>query len=184
MDKLLHTRVKFEPPHLKRDVLQCTRCQRVNHTKNYCHYTPRCVKCAGEHLTSTCKKTEKVNNDVKCVNCTGNHPANYRGCTYIKNLQKLKYPPLRPKETLQPHQQNQNIPTFFPRQYTAAGQRDLRTYAQATAVPNAQPIHDASQTHPQHELPNQSNLEKMMAKLLERMDTMLNLLTTVISKLA
>lgn len=93
---LLNTRIKFEAPHKKREP-QCMKCQRFGHTKNLCKRRPRCVKCASLHLTSDCPMKEKSQN-VKCVNCEGNHPANYRGCKIYKELQKAKYPSLRRKE--------------------------------------------------------------------------------------
>lgn len=37
---------------------------------------------------------------VKCVFCGGNHPANYKGCSVYRELQKAKFPPLRPRVTV------------------------------------------------------------------------------------
>lgn len=93
---LLSTRIKVEAPHKKRETPQCTNCQRFGHTKNFCKRQPRCVKCALPHLTTMCPIKEKTKN-VKCVNCEGNHPASYRGCSVYKELQKSKHPPLRKK---------------------------------------------------------------------------------------
>lgn len=45
-------------------------------TKNYCTRSPRCVKCAGNHLTTDCTMTGKSNKDVRCVNHDKNHPVN------------------------------------------------------------------------------------------------------------
>lgn len=67
---------------------QCKKCQGFNHTKKYCYREPRCVKCAGKHLTSECSKTSLTT--PKCVNCQGNHPASYRGCEIAKELQKIR----------------------------------------------------------------------------------------------
>ncbi|KAG8177869.1 hypothetical protein JTE90_026650 [Oedothorax gibbosus] len=39
---------------------------------------PRCVKCAGEHLTVQC--TKKDEDKPICCNCNGPHPASWRGC--------------------------------------------------------------------------------------------------------
>jgi hypothetical protein len=54
------------------------------------------VKCAGDNQTRHCPRKES-SNDVRCVLCDGNHPANYKGCTAYKALQRKTYPPLRPK---------------------------------------------------------------------------------------
>jgi hypothetical protein len=91
---LLRHRVKFEPPRQKREIPQCARCQSYGHTKAL---RPRCVKCLGDHATTLCPRKEK-SDDVRCVPCEGNHPANYKGCTIYKGLLKTKYPPLRPKQ--------------------------------------------------------------------------------------
>jgi hypothetical protein len=41
---LKQCKIKFEPPRHKREISQCTNCQRYGHTKDYCHLQPRCVK--------------------------------------------------------------------------------------------------------------------------------------------
>jgi hypothetical protein len=86
-------KIKFEPPKQKWDIAQCANCQRYGHTKNYCHFKPKWVKCAGDHLTNQCHKRERPS-DVQCVLCGGNHPLNYKGCMVYKDLQKKTYPPL------------------------------------------------------------------------------------------
>ena len=81
---LLPTMVTVEAPHAKRVIPQCTRCQKYGHTKNYCRNSPKCVKCAEQHLTSDCpRRSQDV--AVKCDNCGDQHPANYRGCMVHKN---------------------------------------------------------------------------------------------------
>jgi hypothetical protein len=91
-------KIKLEPPKLKRDIAQCANCQRYGHIKKYYHLKPRCVKCAGDHLTNQCHRKER-SSDVRCVLCGGNHPANYKkGCAVYKDLQKKTYSPLRLKQ--------------------------------------------------------------------------------------
>lgn len=91
---LLYTRVVIEPPNKKKTIPQCTRCQRYEHTWQYCNRMPRCVKCAGDHLTKQCP-TKRMGDNVKCILCTGNHPASYKGCEYYTNLRNKKFPSLR-----------------------------------------------------------------------------------------
>lgn len=64
--------------------IQCHRCQRYMHTQSGCRLEPRCVKCAGPHLTKDCtiQKTESP----KCVNCDGNHVASYKKCPNYMNI--------------------------------------------------------------------------------------------------
>lgn len=97
--RLLHTVVNIEQPHKKRDIPQCMRCQSYGHTKNYCNRSPQCVKCAGKHLTSNCNWKSR-NQEVKCCNCSGNHPASYKGCIMRKKLIEKVFPKLRERGTL------------------------------------------------------------------------------------
>lgn len=94
---LLNCRVSFKSPRPKRQIPQCARCQKYGHTRSFCHCKARCVKCAGDHATADCHKKERSDH-VKCVFCSGNHPANYKGCAVYKELQKSKFPQLRPKK--------------------------------------------------------------------------------------
>ena len=90
----MNTIVQFEAPHAKREIPQCMRCQKFEHTRNYCRKNPRCVKCAAEHLTNECPRKVRYDS-VKCVNCYENHPANYRGRMVNKQIQQKIYPRLR-----------------------------------------------------------------------------------------
>lgn len=95
---LLNYKVVFEAPMPKRQIPQCATCQRYGHIRGFCFRKPRCVKCVGDHATSNCQR-KGLTEYVKCILCGGNHPANYKGCSVYKDLQKAKYPPLRPKNT-------------------------------------------------------------------------------------
>ncbi|KAJ2937194.1 hypothetical protein O0L34_g18953 [Tuta absoluta] len=97
VQRLLHCVISFEAFHQKRVIPQCGKCQSYGHTKKFCYKEPRCVKCAGAHLTQDCERKEK-SDKVLCVLCEGNHPANYKGCSVYKDLQKIKFPRLRVKE--------------------------------------------------------------------------------------
>lgn len=119
LENLCYCKITIEPRRKTRDIPQCTRCQRFSHTKNYCHLSPRCVKCLGDHLTNQCTQ----NKDIKprCVNCEGQHTANYRGCEYYKKLARTKNSisyssTTRPNETNMPNyppsRDNINYPTL------------------------------------------------------------------------
>ncbi|KAG8236092.1 hypothetical protein J437_LFUL016143 [Ladona fulva] len=58
--------------------IQCTKCQQLGHTRNYCNFNPNCVKCSGPHLTSECRK--ETTDKPQCYLCKEPHTANYRGC--------------------------------------------------------------------------------------------------------
>lgn len=171
LEKLGNSIIKCEPPNVKRVVPQCARCQAYGHTKTYCRKTFRCVKCAGQHETRECTRKTR-DNKVKCVNCNGDHPANYRGCLVHKQLQQKLFPALREKTNSQPQVQPTPIQYIRPStSYAQAANNSKIQINQAASVEN-QPIN------------NITKLEEMLSKLMEQMSTMLNLLTTVVSKLA
>lgn len=82
LSRLHYCIVTVEQRRNSRDIPQCTNCQRYGHTKNYCRLTPRCVKCTVNHHFSQCPKLKEEK--PKCVNCEGEHTANYKGCIYFK----------------------------------------------------------------------------------------------------
>lgn len=68
-----------EPQKPKATIGQCHRCQQFGHAQSRCTAPPKCVKCAGNHITSECHKPANV--PAKCTNCGGPHPASYKGCS-------------------------------------------------------------------------------------------------------
>lgn len=89
---VINLKVTVESQKHRTEVGQCHRCQRFGHSQSKCTATPRCVKCAGSHITSECKKEK--NTSAKCANCGGSHTASYRGCT--------SWPQLPSKENQKP----------------------------------------------------------------------------------
>jgi hypothetical protein len=167
-------KIKFEPPRNKREIAQCINCQRYGHTKNYCHLPPRCVKCAGDHLTHNCPRKDR-SNTVRCVLCDGNQTANYKGCTVYQDLQKKTYPTLRTKQYSPPA-------TIQKTTHTHPGV----SYAQITSqnlpdTSNPAPVPPTNQ--PQQQTNGISELTALVKNLFDKMDTMLNLLITVITKI-
>jgi hypothetical protein len=88
LESLLHIKIKIEEHHKPKIISQCQNCQAYGHTKAYCGYSPRCVRCGDDHPSSACPHSRQ--DPMRCTLCTGNHPANYRGCTVYKNLQQRK----------------------------------------------------------------------------------------------
>lgn len=82
---LCYTKIKVEAPKTKKHIPQCMNCQDYGHTRSYCHSTPRCVRCGDLHSSTTCTKSKDL--PAKCALCFGDHPANYRGCPALKNIQ-------------------------------------------------------------------------------------------------
>lgn len=175
---LLHTIVKVEEPHKRRAIPQCLNCQSYGHTRAYCSYPSRCVKCGENHPTQTCKKTPET--PAICTLCNGNHPANYKGCTVHKELQnrrrqsfnstnsnQQKQPLLRPTHPSSLPTTNQQLNSHY------------RTYANVTGNDTTQ-----NQSQDQH-VPNIGN--DVFFKFLDEFKSVINpliaLLTSVISKL-
>jgi hypothetical protein len=153
---------------------QCTNCQRYGHNKNYCHLKPRCVKCAGDYLTNQFHKKEK-SSDVTCVLCGGNHPANYKGCTIYKDLQKKTQPPLRSKIYTPPVQIKQTLRTQPRVSYAQVTKQEFHAPTNIEQEPHIKQSYQ--HTSDMHELKN------MMKSLSEQMGTMINLLTTAINRI-
>lgn len=91
LTRLYYSVIKVEPPKPKRGVVQCLNCQEYGHSRNYCHKRSRCVKCSGYHSTKDCVKPKDA--PPTCVNCNGQHTANYRGCSVHQRLQSNTLPP-------------------------------------------------------------------------------------------
>nr|XP_039154119.1 uncharacterized protein LOC120285497 [Drosophila simulans] len=80
--------VSVPPPTKLKEPVQCYRCQGFRHAKNSCMRPPRCMKCAGDHLSSCCTKPRTT--PATCVNCSGEHISAYKGCpVYKAEKQKL-----------------------------------------------------------------------------------------------
>jgi hypothetical protein len=85
---LLHIKIKVEEPYKSKLISQCQNCQNYGNTRAYCGYSARCVRCSAHHSRP---------NALGCPNplpnlYLGDHPANYRGCSVYKELQRQKTP--------------------------------------------------------------------------------------------
>jgi hypothetical protein len=139
-----------------------------------CHLNPRCVKCAGDHLTNQCHKKER-SSDVTCVLSGGNNPANYKGCTVYKDLQKKTYSPLRRKIYTPPAQIKQTLRTQPGVSYVQVTKQEFHVPTNTEQAPYIKQSYQ--QTSDMQELKN------MMKSLFKQMGTMINLLTTVINRI-
>lgn len=67
----------------------CGKCQRFNHTKQYCNREPRCGICTLGHQTTECPTPDAA---PKCVNChaegTNGHRPTYKGCPKYREYTK------------------------------------------------------------------------------------------------
>lgn len=74
---LLNSVVSIEPIK-SGGVVQCRNCQRFDHIAINCGMPFRCVRCDKSHSPGGCLASEPAS--LTCVNCGGNHTANYGGC--------------------------------------------------------------------------------------------------------
>lgn len=73
-----HTVIKWERHVNSKRIIQCHRCQMWGHATSNCRASPRCLKCAQQHLTNQCPRT--MEDPIKCVNCGEAHTANSVNC--------------------------------------------------------------------------------------------------------
>ena len=188
---LLNTKIVVEPPRKNKDIPQCTRCQSFNHTKSYCFKNYRCVKCGGPHASQSCTKPRET--PPTCSNCSGNHPANYKGCSTYKDLQKRrglpsqnktrtyndnkKHQPQIQATNLQPPQQ-----THFPNPLSQNSHQRTQT-SYASAAHNENHENHSSQINDINIMLTSfmNEFKSLFSQLLNQNSTILNLLTKVIS---
>ncbi|KAL4100910.1 hypothetical protein QTP88_020935 [Uroleucon formosanum] len=90
LSSLLHTKIKVEEPFKTKTISQCVNCQEYGHTRSYCGYPSRCVRCGAFHLSSDCSNPPGTS--PKYALCQGSHPVSYKGCSEYKDLQRRKKP--------------------------------------------------------------------------------------------
>ena len=90
LTSLLHTLIKVEEPFKPKMISQCTNCQEHGHTKTYCGYHSRCVRCGDYHQSFSCPTSRS--DPPKCALCSGDHPASYKGCSVYRELQRGRKP--------------------------------------------------------------------------------------------
>lgn len=155
---ILGCKVDIQPLRTSKLIPQCKRCQAYGHTQKYCSKEPRCVKCTGKHLTRDCNKPAEAK--PKCVHCGEPHPANYRGCMVAKELQNIK---------------DKNIKkNIVPNSQSLSANKDKRP---STNKPVTKNVSYAQMTKGGQTLP-QPHIKQMSPNMDEKINTIINLLTT------
>lgn len=85
-------KVRFERYRGRGFISICPNCLKPGHGSTGCGLPARCIKCGETHKSIECPEREDKSNPkskipdekVKCANCSENHPANYRGCSVLK----------------------------------------------------------------------------------------------------
>lgn len=178
---LLNTKIKVEEPHKRREIPQCQNCQSYGHTRSYCSYSPRCVKCGGTHPTTACTKSSDL--PAKCALCNGEHPANYKGCIVYKELQQRRRQPYISRNNQQQPTNHQTHPVNQPQSSTQIPRTHHHTYAEATATNTG----NAPPPNPPDTQNTSSIDNNVLTKFLEDFKCIINplisLLTTVMTNL-
>jgi len=134
-------KIKVEEPYKPKVISQCLNCQDYGHTRAYCGYPARCVRCSAFHPSSECTKTRET--AVKCALCSSDHPANYRSCSVYKELQRRKTPTTKSNflyDSIKHNINNYIVKANHPLP-TSSGNNSAapsKTYAQATSSQSSQ----------------------------------------------
>jgi hypothetical protein len=131
-----------------------------------------CFKCAGDRLTLHCQRKDR-SSAVRCVLCDGNHPTSYKGCTVYKDLRRKTYPSHHLKQYTPPALIQETLHTQPGVSYAHITSKNL------PPAPTPAPSPPANLPLQQF---NISDLKTLMKSLFEQMGTMVNLLTTVLTK--
>ena len=184
IEYLLNAKIYFEAPYRKNEIVQCKKCQRYGHTKSYCWYPNRCVKCNQAHETSSCKKPKET--PPKCVLCDGDHPANYKGCMVYRDLKNKTFPPLRSKS-----QRNETLPDDGPSDTQSQAEQSPQVSEKRSTLRPSVTYANAASCSSENESKSVnavmdaffSKIEKLLTEQAQQIGTLINLLSTVISKL-
>lgn len=106
LNTLGNLKISWERYSKQRNWTQCHRCQAFGHGETYCYRKPRCVKCLEQHHTKNCPMQRTADSVPRCVNCKGEHTANYTKCPTL--LEYLERRDGNRQPTNQQEQLNQN----------------------------------------------------------------------------
>ncbi|XP_056647253.1 uncharacterized protein LOC130451921 [Diorhabda sublineata] len=101
-----HTRIQWEHRRETKPIIQCHICQQWGHATSNCGKTPRCLKCAGQHLTPECPKERSK--PARCANCRGGLRKKEM-YTLNRTQNKQDFPSLPKKQNSQPIPQTTSL---------------------------------------------------------------------------
>ena len=81
---ICNERKRCEASKTEPRVTQCYKCQNFGHMAINCPNQQRCLRCGDNHAVRDCKTPKQ---QVQCINCRGEHPAQYKGCPVYKTAQ-------------------------------------------------------------------------------------------------
>lgn len=192
IQQISNLKVSIEAPRKRNVVPQCIRCQDYGHTKKYCNRPYTCVKCGGAHSTTTCEKPRDA--PARCALCGGSHPANYKGCSVYQDLQRARNVSFRGRSNKTYQQQTPpNISEFPPlknrtnhvNNQTLTLPQNAVNYSQITSGRINNPPPNEQQRDINEMLSNfLGEFKTMFSQLISQNSIILNMLSTVINKIA
>lgn len=78
--------VEVKPYELKKEIVQCHKCQLFGHVQRNCHAEYRCMKCGEQHSTHLCPKPKTT--PPRCANCGEEHLSTSLRCEKNPNSRK------------------------------------------------------------------------------------------------
>lgn len=129
--RLGNQEVTIERQARRTDPVQCHRCQAFGHSKNYCRRAFVCLKCAGQHASTECKKDK--GSPGLCANCGNQHVASYKGCPVYKAERskllavKLSIPPATSNKNY--HATTEQQQPVSPPQKTEIAQNEIHLHS-------------------------------------------------------
>lgn len=170
LTSLLHTKIKVEEPFKAKTISQCLNCQNYGHTKTYCGYPPRCVRCGAYHLSSACPNPRDT--PPTCALCQGSHPASYKGCAVYKDLQRRKKPATSNNFFLSDNIRDKKHIVKDSHPANDANTNPTLSYAQATS----------GQSSNHHLPPPAADINKTITSFLEDFKSLINPLISLLTK--
>lgn len=128
--KVCHCIVQWKKYKSTRPIQQCYNCQQFGHSSAYCGRPAKCVKYDKSHATQDCQKPPS--DPPKCVNCGGEHPANYSGCPEYRKILGPRNRP-KPRQQSRPSLQPPTRSQFPPLSQSRVVHRHTHTWAQVAA---------------------------------------------------
>lgn len=172
LSSLLHTKIKIEEPFKPKSISQCHNCQQYGHTKAYCGYQPCCVRCGLGHLSSLCPNSRDL--PTKCALCSQNHPANYKGCTIYKDLQRRKKP------SSSSNLMHENFKTKFTNVQVS---HPINHSIPSQPIPQTQTYaHVTSNAPSDNTIPPPPDINKIMSSFIDDFKSLINPLISLLTK--
>lgn len=156
--------------------VQCRNCQEFGHTMQYCGRTCHCAWCGEQHLNTECPKRAPA----KCWNCSGNHPAFSKECPSRQKLMETRKKQGSATSTMRNPAKPVRKDLSFSNVIGGTSNQLQQPTASHHQTQNSPTPAITSTLETQPPRTTESTLVTLVEKMLDRMDTMLNFITTLL----